>query len=49
MTQSEFDRLGDLSLFFIVDDCEGAAGVEDSSLHFKLEKRKGIVHAEIST
>lgn len=30
------------SLLFSSDDCEGAAGVEDSSLHLKLEKRKGI-------
>lgn len=28
---------------FFVDDSEGAAGVEDSSLHLKLEKRKGIL------
>lgn len=33
------------SLF--VDDGQGAAGVEDSSLHLKLEKRKGIVLTKI--
>lgn len=29
------------SLSFLVDDSEGAAGVEDSSLHLQLEERQG--------
>lgn len=36
-----------LALFLSLDDCEGAAGVEDSSLHLKLEKRKGIIHDKV--
>lgn len=36
------------SLFLSSDDCEGAAGVENSSLHLKLEKRKGMVAGILS-
>lgn len=34
--------------FHFVDDSQGAAGVEDSSMYLQLEKRKGNMTPELS-